>query len=62
MYSYMLNNEENIAKYAVHTNLFRLGSTNPMKKNTGGLLLGGLFIRVAIVRGVLSGAFDLEPF
>ena len=31
-YPCMQNNEETIAKYAVDANLFRLGSTNPIKK------------------------------
>ena len=54
----MQNTEETFAKYAVDTNLFRLGSTNPKKINPAPgffflLLYQGLFV---------GGAFDLEPF
>ena len=48
--------EELIANYAVDVNLFRLGSTNSIKKSSPWFFLGGAFIRGAYC----PGAFDLE--
>ena len=47
-----------IVKYAVDANLFRLGSTNPIKKIQPLVFLGfffGLIYRGLIVGGLLSG-------
>ena len=59
--------EEIIAKYDVDANLFRLGYTNPTKKIQilvffgllyRRLIVGGAFVRVVFVRGLLSGGFS----